>query len=421
MHIGSKDISRRGVVLGLCATPGLALARGKAAAFSKSGLAAVEAVLRKHIAAGYAPGLVALLSRGDEMVPFVLGSLEFEGNRPTQRDSIFRIASMTKPVTAVAALMLAEQGAFKLSDPVDRLLPELADRRVMRHADGPLDDVVPAERPITIEDLLTFRFGLGISLDETPTPLQRAVSGLPGFGMPDPTSPLTPDTWMARVGALPLAAQPGSRWFYSTGSDVLGVLIARAAKKPLGDVFGERIFDPLGMPDTAFAVSRAQVKRLATGYLAQDGKLSIFDRPDGAYAREPSFPEGDSGLVSTAIDYMRFARFLMTGLDREGRRLLSGESIAAMTRNHLTAEQMKTAGIILGDKGWGYGVGVAVTPTADGLSTGAYGWNGGFGTSWLNDPAADLTAILLTNRFFDGPDTPPLHTEFRRAAYAALG
>ncbi|QNA87030.1 beta-lactamase family protein [Sphingomonas sp. So64.6b] len=414
-------MSRRGVIIGLCATPGVALARGRAAkAFTKTGLASVETVLRKHIAAGYAPGLVALIGRGTEVVPFVLGSLEFERERPAQRDSIFRIASMTKPITAVAALMLAERGVFKLSDPVDTLLPELADRKVMRHPDGPLDDVVPAERPITIEDLLTFRFGHGISLDERPTALQQAVSGLPGFGMPDPTSPLTPDAWMKRIGALPLAAQPGSRWSYSTGSDVLGVLIARAAKKPLGEVFRERIFDPLGMSDTGFAVSPAQIKRLATGYLAQDGKLSVFDRPDGAYAHEPSFPEGDSGLVSTATDYMRFARFLMSGLDAQGRRLLSGKSIAAMTRNHLTAEQMKTAGIILGDKGWGYGVGVAVAPTADGLRAGAYGWNGGFGTSWLNDPAADLTAILLTNRYFDGPDTPPIHTEFRHATYAAL-
>jgi CubicO group peptidase (beta-lactamase class C family) len=227
---------------------------------------------------------------------------------------------------------------------------------------------------------------------------------------------------MARLGALPLMAQPGERWLYTAGSNVLGVLVARAAGQPLPTVFQERILGPLGMADTAFFVPPGKIGRVVTGYTKETGTYVLFDTPDGRYARPPAFPAGDSGLVSTADDFLKFARFLFSGRAPDGRRLISEASLKAMQSNYLTPAQRQDGALILGPgRGWGYGMGVVVEPNADGVAPGAYGWNGGFGTSWFNDPAKGLTAILLTQRVFDSPDPPQVHKDFWRAAYAALG
>jgi len=268
--------------------------------------------------------------------------------------------------------------------------------------------------------VLTFRLGWGV-LFEPDLPIQAAVADLPGFGMPDPTSPLTPDAYMQRLAALPLMAQPGERWLYTVGSNVLGVLVARAAGKPLDVVFQERILGPLGMEDTGFWIPPEKIGRTVTGYMPQDGKLALFDAPNGRYAKRPAFPAGDSGLVSTADDYARLARFLFSGQTADGQQLVSPATLKAMQTNRLTPAQMQGGLEILGPGwGWGYGVGVMEGPNPYGVAQGAYGWNGGFGTSWFNDPAKGLTAILLTQRVFDGPDPPQLHKDFWRGAYAAV-
>jgi CubicO group peptidase (beta-lactamase class C family) len=291
---------------------------------------------------------------------------------------------------------------------------------VLRTLASPVDDTVPALRPITVEDVLTFRLGWGVLFDPD-LPIQKLVADLPGFGMPDPTSPLTPDAYLQRLHGVPLMAQPGERWLYTAGSNVLGVLVARAAGQPLDVVFQERILQPLGMRDTAFWIPADKIGRTVTGYFPQDGKLVLFDAPDGRYTRPPAFPAGDSGLVSTAEDFTTFARFLFTGVAPDGRRLISEASLKAMRTNHLTAAQAQDGADILGPgRGWGYGMGVVTQPNVDGVAPGAYGWNGGFGTSWFNDPARGLTAVLLTQRVFDSADPPQLHKDFWRGAYAAL-
>jgi len=196
----------------------------------------VRAVLERHVAAGAAPGAVALVGRGWEAEVVVVGNRAKESPGPMRRDGIFRIASMTKPILAAAALQLVEEGRLRLDEPVDRFLPELADRRVLKQIGSELHETVPARRPITLEDLLTFRCGLGIVLAPPGThPIQQRISelGLVGFGPPDPASPLGPDEWLAKLGTLPLMAQPGEQWMYNTGSYVLGVLLARASRVSL--------------------------------------------------------------------------------------------------------------------------------------------------------------------------------------------
>ena len=234
------------------------------------------------------------------------------GNDPMRRDTIFRISSMTKPVTAVATMILVEECKLRLDEPVDRLLPELADRRVLRAVDGPLDDTVPANRPITVRDLLTFRMGFGMVMAMPGTsPIQDAPHEVMlGQGPPHPSKTPAPDEWIRRLGTLPLMHQPGERWMYNTGSDVLGVLIARASGQPFETFLRERIFEPLGMKDTGFSVPAAELDRLATSYWTdpETGALELHDEPDGQWSRPPAFPSGAGGLVSTVDDYLAFAR-----------------------------------------------------------------------------------------------------------------
>lgn len=388
--------------------------------FTPAGLARLEDDLDRHVAGKQPPGLVALVARGEQTHVWPLGGMTLAGRPPVARDTIFRIASMTKPITAVAAMMLVEEGKLKLDEPIDRLAPELANRRVLKRPDGPLDDTVPAHRPITLEDVLSFRLGWGIDFNEK-APFVQASADIPGFGMPNPSAPYTPDSFMAALGKLPLQAQPGERWLYTLGANVLGVLIARASGQTLDAFFQDRICGPLGMKDTAFHVPREKAARLITGYVNDAGKLAPFAPYNDMFLTPPSFPAGDSGLVSTADDFAAFARFLFTGETAAGKRLLSDAALKAMTTNRLTPAQMKDGEMILGSgRGWGLGLGVQVAAGPWGVQPGAYGWDGGFGTSWFNDPAKGLTAILLTQRVFDDPDMPAVHKDFQRDAYGAL-
>ena len=379
----------------------------------------VRAILEASVAQGYASGMVALVGRGGEADVEAVGLTAFEHGKPMPRDAIFRIASMTKPITAVATLMLIEDGKLALDEPVDRLLPELANRRVLRMLSSPVDDTVPAVRPITVEDLLTFRMGLGILFggpDEYPILGPITERNLAGFGTPRPDHDYGPDEWMRRVGELPLMAQPGERWLYTAPSNVLGVLIARASGQSFPDFLQARVFGPLGMKDTAFFAPPAKLDRLTAAYwTTPDGPA----RNDGDCSVPPPFPAGDAGLLSTADDIFAVSRFLLRrGLAVDGQRLLSEASIAAMTRDHLTAAQRDGGAPILPPgHGWGYGLSVALERTCDGLPTGAYGWNGGLGTSWVMDPTGDVTAILLTQAAFTNPEAPPVHKAFWRAVF----
>jgi len=230
------------------------------------------------------------------------------------------------------------------------------------------------------------------------------------LGPPDPANQPDPDTWIAGLGTLPLLAQPGERWLYNTGASVLGVLAARASGMPYPEFLRARLFEPLGMRDTAFFA--ADPSRLATSYLPTPDGLVLFDPPDGAWGRPPAFADGAAGLVSTADDLLAFARMLLRG----GGPLLSADSVRAMTSDQLTPEQKARGGLWPGfftGRSWGFCQAV--------LANGSYGWDGGKGTSWLVDPGHDLAVIVLTQRMFDGPQTPQVHRDIQAAAYAALG
>jgi len=376
-------------------------------------------ILDASVAQGYAPGMVALVGRGGAADVEAVGQTAFEHGGPMPRDAIFRIASMTKPITAVATLMLIEDGKLALNESVERLLPELADRRVLRMLSSPIDDTAPAERPITVEDLLTFRMGLGILFggpDQYPILGPIAERDLAGFGAPRPDQDYGPDEWMRRVGELPLMAQPGERWLYTAPSNVLGVLVARASGQSFPDFLQSRVFEPLGMNDTAFFAPADKLDRLAAAYWTTPDGPTLNE---GDYSVPPPFPAGDAGLLSTADDIFAFSRFMLRrGTAADGQRLLSEASIKAMTRDHLTAAQRDGGAPILPPgHGWGYGLSVALGRTADGLPAGSYGWNGGLGTSWVMDPGGDTTAILLTQAAFTNPDPPPVHKAFWRAVF----
>ncbi|WP_371477341.1 serine hydrolase domain-containing protein [Kitasatospora sp. NBC_00315] len=396
-------------------------------AFSGSGLARLREAMAGHVEHGGVPGLVALVSRRGEVHVEVHGRAAL-GGRPMARDTIFRVASLTKPVTAVAAMILVEECRLRLDDPVDRFLPELADRRVLRSPDGPLDDTVPAERPITLRDLLTFRAGTGI-LPTPPGahPIQRAMDEPAlGQGPPRPGAVPAPDEWIRRLATLPLIHQPGERWMYNTSADVLGVLIARASGLPFEAFLHERVFEPLGMKDTGFAVPAADLDRLATAYggTPVDGVLPVYDEAEGGeWSRPPAFPSGAGGLVSTVDDYLALGRMLLGGGRRGGERILSRPSVELMLSDQLTPAQ-KRATSWVGDyfdtHGWGFGLSVVTRRTDPAETVGRAGWDGGLGTSWYVDPREDMVTALFTQRAWTSPVPPEVCRDFLTSAYQAI-
>ena len=277
---------------------------------------------------------------------------------------------MTKPIVAACAMTLVEDGTLSLDDPVDALLPELADMTVLADPKGSLEDTVPAERPITLRDLLTFRCGTGMAVGELGgTPIAAALDAL------EPPPP--PDEWIRRLGSLPLVYQPGERWMYDIAADVTGLLIARATGRSFGDALRERICEPLGMKDTAFSVGRQSIGRLATLYMRdrKTDEVVVADRPDGRWSRPPTLESGGGGLVSTADDYLASASALLAGGAHRGTRVLSRPSGALMTSDQLKPAQKPFPGFpAFHDYGWGFGMGVRIRRTELGPSVGSYEW-----------------------------------------------
>jgi CubicO group peptidase (beta-lactamase class C family) len=401
--------------------------------FSPRRLARVRDVLSRHLDAGYIPGAVAVVARRGEVHIEAMGHLAFEGEgsrAPMAADTICRIGSMTKPIVAACAMTLVEDCTLRLDDPVDEFLPELADMTVLADPDGPLDETVAAERQVTLRDLLTFTCGTGIVVAEPGTvPIADALNALHGE---EPAPP--PDEWMRLLGALPLVCQPGERWLYHTAADVTGVLIARATGMSFGDALRERICEPLGMKDTAFSVGGENISRLSTAYQRDDatGEILVEDGPDGYWSRPPAFESGGGGLVSTAGDYLAFASALLAGGIRDGERVLSRPSVTLMTSDHLTPAQKAVSGFGPGyfdDIGWGFCMSVRTRRTHLGpspgvsypwaASVGSYGWPGVYGTGWCNDPAEDLTTILMIQQA-PAPPGLPILLDFWTAAYQAI-
>jgi CubicO group peptidase (beta-lactamase class C family) len=390
-------------------------------------LAGMRKAMAGYIDRGEIPGIVTLISRGDDTQVDAQGTHAIDGTAPMRRDTIFRIASIAKLITSAAAMILVDDGKLQLDDPVEPWLPELANRRVLKRIDSELDDTVPAKRPITTRDLQTFCFGFGSVMAMPGThPIQQPIRDgrLGGDGPPHPALTSSPDEWMRKLGELPLMYQPGERWAYNTGSDVLGILIARVSGKSFETFLRERLFEPLGMKDTAFSVPASKLDRLPVCYQfdRDSQKLQVFDSADNSeFSRAPAFESGAGGLVSTVDDYHAFCRMMLnTGM--HGReRVLAQASVEAMTSDQLNPAQRIGSEIFFGKhSSWGFGMAVNIRQDLPWTVPGRFGWDGGFGTSAYSDPKNDFIGILMTQRLMESPEPPPVSKDFWTQAYRSL-
>jgi CubicO group peptidase (beta-lactamase class C family) len=369
---------------------------------------AAEGAIAAAVRAGV-PGAVGLVARAGETHVSVAGIRDLATGEPMTADTIFALASVSKPVTAAAAMMLVDDGVVMLDDPVDRWLPELAERRVVRSLDGPIEDTDPAERPITLRDLLSMRMGLGaVFADPSTSPLltrieELAVGPGPGLFAGDE------EAFMRALGSLPLAAQPGARWLYHTGIDVAGVLIGRASGIGLAAFLEQRLFGPLGMEDTSFTVPEEKLGRLAPTYVRTDGGLEPHTGFD--VSRPRAMAQGGAGLASTARDLAAFGQMLLGGGVFQGTRLISAESVAEMTRDQIPPEVKAASPFYPGfwdDYGWGLGLAVA--------KNGRFGWWGGSGTALFCDPQCATVAVYLSGRMMNAADDTQVADAFVDAA-----
>ncbi|MFF9279081.1 serine hydrolase domain-containing protein [Streptomyces griseosporeus] len=366
--------------------------------------------LRRRVDDGTVPGAVALVARGDDVEVVAVGSADADGTVPLTRESLFRIASITKPIMAAGLLTLVEEGRVALDAPIAEWLPELAKPRVVRTPSSPVDDTVPAARPVTVEDLLASRPGWGLPSDFS-LPAAKALWQVQDYSRPFRSWP-DPDEWLARLAEVPMLHQPGEAWLYGTASALQGLLAARVSGLTLPEFLAERIFEPLRMKDTAFEVPAAKRDRFTWAYApSETGALMLTDTPDGDFTAVPRFASGGGGLVSTAADWLAFARMLLSG----GGDVLSPTSVSRMTSNHLTAEQRENATLFLEGQGWGYGGQVDVDPIDPWNVPGRYGWVGGTGTTAHVIPATNTVTILMTQVAMSGPTPNPLMREFWRA------
>jgi CubicO group peptidase (beta-lactamase class C family) len=396
-------------------------------ALNKERVADLHGAMNGFVERGDIPGIVTLIACGEEVHVDAVGKMTVDGTEPMRRDTIFRIASTTKPIAAAATMILVDDGKLRLDDSVERWLPELANRRVLRRMDSSPEDTVPANRSITVRDLLTFTFGFGSVMARPGTYwIQQLISEgrLGGDGPPHPS--LTPgtDEWIRRLGELPLMYQPGERWLYNTGCDVLGVLVARVSGRSFGTFLRERLFDPLGMKDTGFSVPASKLDRLPGMYMFnhESKKLEEFDSTkESEYSRPPAFESGAGGLVSTAEDYYAFCRMMLNKGMWGRERVLTETSVEAMTRDQLSPQQREGAELFFGNhSSWGYGMAVSLQREKPWMVPGRFGWDGGFGTSAYSDPANDFIGILMTQRMMNSPEPPAVFTDFWTGAYRAL-
>ena len=360
-------------------------------------------LLDEHVRAGVLPGAVGIVARGDRIEVATAGSA-WLGGPAMARDSIFRIASLTKPITAAAVLVLVEDGRIDLADPV-----------VVRTPSSPVDDVVPATRPITVFDLLSAQAGYGFAADFTLPAVQR-LADVQKDGR-EPQSFPEADVWMAELSRVPLLYQPGESWLYDTCSALQGVLVSRVSGRSLPEFLAERVLEPLGMTDTAFAVPAAKRHRF-TGYyrLGQDG-LVLADAPDGQWSTPPAFPLASGGLTGTADDLLAFHRMLLAeGTTADDARLLSAASVRLMTTDHTTAAHREIGRLFLEGQGWGFGGSVDIAATDPWNVPGRYGWVGGTGTSAHVTPSTGTIAVLLTQVGMDSPAPAEWMRDFWRYA-----
>lgn len=376
--------------------------------------------MRQFVEQGKFPGICTLVWRAGEIVAFdAVGWSDMAARAPVRPDTIFRLASMSKPMTSAAALILVDEGRLKLSDPVVRWLPEATDIAVLRTYRSEIDDVVPAERSPTIFDLMThtagFAWGKGLDV-----PITRAMNEATG---PTPFVPYDSDTLVKRVCALPLICQPGSSWHYSNSTDLLGVIIARAADKNFPEFLQDRIFDPLGMVDTGFFTPLEKLARLSVGYARDKARILAVhdDARTGFWSKPPVFPAGGGGLLSTLDDYLAFARLLLSQGVTASVRILSKSSVSLMTSNQLSPHQLCPLDASVDFlQGQGFGLGLSIAFRSQDLrrSHGSFSWPGGYGTTWFADPQENVIAVLMSQVWQES--LTEIGPAFEEAVYTAV-
>ena len=385
----------------------------------------IRAHLQSYIDAGKLAGTLTLVARRGRIAYFEpQGHLELEGLRPMQRDTIFRIYSMTKPITNVAFMMLYERGLFHLDDPVRKFIPSWRDLRVYVSGAHPNFVTKPAERPMTIRDLLTHTSGLmyGSTARSQVDAAYRQL-GVAEMG----TADYTLQDMVDQLAQLPLEFSPGTRWQYSVATDVVGYLVEVLSGQSFDAFLRDHIFAPLGMRDTSFLIPRDRLQRFAHCYIRQaDGGLALFDAPQTSEYRQGQFWSGGSGLLSTAADYYRFASMLLHRGEWRGVRLLGRKTLDFMTQNHLPGGQDLSKLVRLGAfsesafHGVGFGLGFSVLQDATRVagSSGEYAWGGFASTAFWIDPVEELIVIFMTQLV---PSSAyPLRRELRGLAYGAL-
>lgn len=397
----------------------------KTASLSGARLDRLHTVMAGYVESGEVPGIVTCVYRHGEIHVDAVGHKSLNAVDPMRRDTIFRIASMSKPITAAATMILAEECKLRLDDAIEKWLPELANRKVLKRIDAPLDETEPAHRPITVRDLLTFTMGFGLIF--TPTseyPILKAADELQiGLALaPQRRAMPTPDEWIRNLGKLPLMYQPGERWLYGIGSEVLSVLVARVSGQPLETFLRERIFEPLGMKDTGFSVPADKLDRLASSYISMNGTLKLLDSAENSqWGRPPIFPSGAAGLVSTLDDYLAFGQMMLNQGRYGSKRILSRFSVEAMVTDQLTPKQKGLSSLpLLPDffdkNSWGFGISMVTRRDDIAAVPSRFGWVGSLGTSWFSDPKEDLIGIMLSQRALP----LDIYRDFWTLAYQAI-
>lgn len=392
--------------------------------FSSDKMQRLHDVMAAYVAAGERPGVVTLVSKNGETHVDAIGTQEFGGDALMRRDTIFRIASITKPIIGAATMRLIEEGKLTLDEPIDRLIPELSKRRVLKRLDGPIDDTVPAKRPILVRDLLTMRMGVGAIMAQGNYPIMNALMEAGVFVPFSASKARNADEWISKLAAFPLMDQPGEVWRYDTSITLLGALIERATGKSLGNVLEENIFEPLGMKDTGFMVPADKLHRLPVCYQKnqQTGKLEVWDPsgPNSFWAKTPGFPDARGGLVSTADDYLAFAQMLLNKGKAGNRQILSAKSVEAMMTDQIP-ENVKARSLFIPgfweQRGWGYAVSI-IKKNLPGEPHGI-GWDGGYGTCAYWDPKTGVVVIMLSQRLVEGPTYSEIFQKFFDNIYAA--
>ncbi|KAA2214204.1 serine hydrolase domain-containing protein [Teichococcus oryzae] len=411
-------LSRRSLLAAMGASSALvATSCARPVAPPPSRQAVLDAALRQQVESGKVGAISALVVRQDGTVLYsgAAGPLSFGGGEPVRPDSLFRLASMTKPITSVAILQLVEQGSIRLDDPVGRFLPEFRNLRVLAPRPGEPERTVPAERQPTVRDLLRHTAGFSYGFLNRPGVVDAYRRLGVDDGLAEPRRGLADN--MRRLAAAPLAMQPGSAWHYSLATDVLGAIVARASGLPLDAYVANHISAPLGLTSLAFRVPLADQPRMVTAlYPDPSGAL----QPMGSSQRVPypltggywmgdpirafsdgAYPSGGAGASSTIGDYARFARMLLNGGELDGRRILKAETVAEMTRP-------QTGGMAIDLRGpghdFGYGVSVLTDPgaakTRQGVGT--YGWGGIYGTGFFADPTNRIVTVVMTQTAVNG-------------------